>query len=138
MVIGDVRPKDPSNQAQETSPSDTTPPAQGLDQDNHEEDEPNDQGQEESNDQGGDEDDGDKGEAPPHPRVHKNVQRDHPVNNILGDIEKGVTTKSCVVNFCEHYSFFYFEHFNVEDALHNPNWVVAMQEELNNFKRNEM
>jgi hypothetical protein len=45
MVIDDVRPQDPSNQPQETSPNDTTPPAQGLDQDNHEEDvEPNDQG----------------------------------------------------------------------------------------------
>jgi hypothetical protein len=58
MAIGDVRPQDPNNQHQETSPNDTTPSAQGLDQDNHEEDvEPNDQGQEESNDQGGDEDD---------------------------------------------------------------------------------
>jgi hypothetical protein len=54
MAIGDVRPQDPSNQPQETFPNDTTPPAQDLDQDNHEEDdEPNDQGQEESNDQGG-------------------------------------------------------------------------------------
>jgi hypothetical protein len=54
MVISDVRPQDSSNQPQETSPNDTTPPAQGLDQDNHEEDiELNDQGQEESNDQGG-------------------------------------------------------------------------------------
>jgi hypothetical protein len=32
--------------------------------------------------------DGDKGEAPPHPRVCHNVQRDHPVDNILGDIKK--------------------------------------------------
>jgi hypothetical protein len=70
MAIGDVRPQDPSNQPQETSPNDTTPPAQGFDQDNHEEYvEPNNQGQEESNDQGGDENDGDKEEAPPHPRV---------------------------------------------------------------------
>jgi hypothetical protein len=48
MVIDIIRPQDPSNQPQETSPNDTTPPAQGLD---HEEDvEPSDQGQEESND----------------------------------------------------------------------------------------
>jgi hypothetical protein len=54
MMIGDVRPQDPSNQPQETSPNDTTSPSQGLDQDNHEEDdEPNDQVQEKSNDQGG-------------------------------------------------------------------------------------
>jgi hypothetical protein len=89
MTIGDIRSQDLSNQSQETSLNDTTSPAQGLDQDNHEEDvEPNDQGQEESNDQGGDEDDGDKGEAPPHPRVHQNIQRDYPVDNILGDIIK--------------------------------------------------
>jgi hypothetical protein len=54
MVIGDIRPQDPSNQPQKTSPNDTIPPAQGFDQENHEEDvEQNDQGQEESNGQGG-------------------------------------------------------------------------------------
>jgi hypothetical protein len=79
MAIDDVRPQDPSNQPQETSLNDTTPHTQGLDQDNLEEDDkPNDRGQEEINDQGGDEDDEDKGEAPPHPRVCQNVQRDHP------------------------------------------------------------
>jgi hypothetical protein len=31
-----------------------------------------------------------------------------------------------------------FEPFKVEDALHDPDWVVAIQEELNNFKRNEV
>jgi hypothetical protein len=140
MTIDDVKPQDPSNQPQENSPNYTTPPAQGLDQDNHEEDdEPNDQDQEESNDQRGDEDDGDKGEASPHPRVHHNVQRDNPIDNILGDIDKGVTTRSRVVNFCEHYSFVSsFEPFKVEDELCDPDWVVTMQEELNNFKRNEV
>jgi hypothetical protein len=48
-----------------------------------------------------DEDDGDKREVPPHPRVCQNVQRDHPVDNILGDIKKGVITRSQVANFCE-------------------------------------
>jgi hypothetical protein len=140
MAIGDVRPQVPSNQPQEISPNDTTPPTQGFDQDNHEECvEPNDQGQEESNDQGRDEDDGDKEEAPPHPRVCQNIQRDHPIDNILGDIEKGVTTRSRVANFCEHYSFVSsFEPFKVEDTLRDPDWVVAMQEELNNFNRNEV
>jgi hypothetical protein len=140
MVIGDVRPQDPNNQPQENSPNDTTPSAQGLDQDNHEEDdERNNQGQEESNDQGRYEDDGDKGEVPPHPRVHQNVQRDHSVDNILYDIEKGVTTSSRIVNFCEHYSFVSsFDPFKVEDAPHDPDCVVAIKEELNNFKRNEV
>jgi hypothetical protein len=36
MAIGDVRQQDPRNSPQETSPNDTSSPAQGLDQDNHE------------------------------------------------------------------------------------------------------
>jgi hypothetical protein len=67
------------------------------------------------------------------------MQRDHPVNAILGDIEKEVTSRSRVAIFCEHYSFVSsFESFMVEDALRDPDWVVAMQEELNNFKHNEV
>jgi hypothetical protein len=114
MTICDVRPQDASNQPQETSPNETTP-TQGLDQDNYEEDdEPNNQDQEKSNDQWGDEDDGDKGEAPPHPRVCHTVQRDHPVDNILGDIEKGVITRSRVAIFCEYYWFVsFFKPFNI-------------------------
>jgi hypothetical protein len=61
------------------------------------------------------------------------------VNNILGDIEKGVTTRSRIANFCKHYLFVSsFDPFKVEDALRDLNWVVAMQEELNNFKHNEV
>jgi hypothetical protein len=68
--------------------------------------------------------------VPPHPRVRQNVQRDHLIDNILGDIKKGVTTRSRVANLCEHYSFISsFESFKVEDALRNLNWVVPMQEE---------
>jgi hypothetical protein len=57
------------------------------------------------------------------------------VDNILGDIKKAVTTRSRVANFCKHYSLVSsLEPFKVEDALHNLDWVVAMHEELNNFK----
>jgi hypothetical protein len=67
-------------------------------------------------------------------RVHQVIQRDHPVNSILGDIHKGVTTRSRVARFCEHYSFVSsIEPYRIEDALRDPDWVVAMQEELNNF-----
>jgi hypothetical protein len=56
------------------------------------------------------------------------------VNNILSDIKKGVTTRSCVANFYQHYSFVSsIEPFKIEDALRDPNWMMAMQEELNNF-----
>jgi hypothetical protein len=75
-------------------------------------------------------------EAQPAPptQVRAMIQRDHPVDQILGDISKGV-----LVNFCEHYSFVSsIEPFRVEEALLDPDWVLAMQEELYNFKRNEV
>jgi hypothetical protein len=51
------------------------------------------------------------------------------VDQILGDISKGVTTHSHIAIFCEHYPFVsYIEPFKVEEALH---------EYLNNFKRNK-
>ena len=34
--------------------------------------------------------------------------------------------------------FFYLEPTNVDEALEDPDWVMAMQEELNNFIRNEV
>jgi hypothetical protein len=50
-----------------------------------------------------------------------------------------INNKRFITNFCEHYLFVSsFEHFKVEDALRDPDWVVTMQEELNNFKRNEV
>jgi hypothetical protein len=75
----------------------------------------------------------------PHPRVHQAIQRAHPIDIILGDIQKGVTTRSRIANFFENYCFVYsLEPFMVEDALKDPNWVMAMREELNNFKRNKV
>jgi transposase InsO family protein len=75
----------------------------------------------------------------PHPRVRQSVQRDHPVDNILGSIRRGVTTRSRLANFCEHYSFVsMLEPLRVEDALGDADWVMVMQEELNNFIRNEV
>jgi hypothetical protein len=59
--------------------------------------------------------------------VCHNIQRDHPFDNILGDIEKWVTTRSRVANFYEHYSIISsFETFKVENALHDLDWVVGM------------
>jgi hypothetical protein len=77
-----------------------SPPTQDEDQvqGNEDEDQENELPQEEDKDQGGDEVDLDKeddqGQRPPHPRVHQAIQRDHPANSILGDIHKGVTTRS--------------------------------------------
>jgi hypothetical protein len=76
--------------------------------------------------------------APP-TQVRASIQRNHPVDQFLGDISKGVTTHSRLANFCEHDSFISsIEPFRVEEALRDPDWVLAMQKELNNFKRNEV
>jgi hypothetical protein len=151
MSIGDVCPKEseelPQPQDQPSSSMQASPPTQDEDQaqDNEDENQEDEPPQEEDMNQGGDEDDQDKedqeirDQRPPHPRVHQAIQRDQLVNSILGDIHKGVTTRSQLAHFCEHYSFVSsIEPYRVEDALRDPDWVVAMQEELNNFTRNEV
>jgi hypothetical protein len=95
---------------------------------------------EEACDQGGAQDDHVMEEETPHApptQVRAMIQRNHLVDQILDDISKGVTTRSRLANFCEHYSFVStIEPFRVEEALLDPDCVLAMQEELNNFKRN--
>jgi hypothetical protein len=94
MSIGDVCPKESKEptqaQDQPSSSMQGSPPTQD---DEDQEDEPP---QEEDNDQGGDQVNEDKedeqeiqGQRMPHPRVHQAIQRDYPVNSILGDIHKG-------------------------------------------------
>jgi hypothetical protein len=75
----------------------------------------------------------------PHPQVHHTIQRDHPVDNILDSIKRGVTTRSRLAIFCEFYLFVSsLKPLKVEEALGDPDWIIAMQEELNNFTRNEV
>jgi hypothetical protein len=128
----------PQAQDQPSSSMQASPPTQDEDQaqEDENEDQEDEPPQEEGNDQDKEDDDGPR---PPHSRVHQAIQRDHPVNTILGDIQKGVTTRSRVAHFCEHYSFVSsIEPYRVEDALRDSDWVLAMQEELNNFTRNEV
>jgi hypothetical protein len=131
-VIGDVRPQEPQEQDQPSSSTLVHPPTQ------HGEQVPHEEGQ----DQGGAHEEQDKEEEAsqiPPTQVQSTIQRNHLVEQILGDISKGVRTRSRLANFCEHYSFVSsIEPFRVEEALQDPDWVLAMQEELNNFKRNEV
>jgi hypothetical protein len=131
MSIEDVCPKEseepPQTQDQPSSSMQASPPTQDEDQaqDYENEDQEDEPPQEEVMDQGGDENDQDKkddqeirDQRPPHPRVHQAIQRDHPINSILGDIRKEVTTRSRVVHVCEHYSFVSsIELYRMEDAL---------------------
>jgi hypothetical protein len=134
MSIGDVCPKESDEptlaQDQQSSSMQASPPTQDEDEVQGEEDEDQDDEppQEEDIDQGGDDDNQDKedeqeirGQRTPHQRVHQAIQRDHPINSILGDIHKGVTTRSRVAHFCEHYSFVSsIEPYRIEDALRDP------------------
>jgi hypothetical protein len=132
MAIGDVRPKEHQGQDQPSSSTMVHSPTQDDEQ----------VPQVEACDQGGaQEDQVVEEEAPraPPTQVRATIQRNHPIDQILGDISKGITTRSRLDNFCEHYSFVSsIEPFRVEEALQDPDWVLAMQEELNNFKRNEV
>jgi hypothetical protein len=102
MSIGDVCPKEseesPHAQDQQSSSMQASPSTQDEDQaqGDENEDQEDEPPQQEDNDQGGDDTNQDKeddqeiqGQRPPHPRVHQAIQRDHPVNSILGDIHKG-------------------------------------------------
>jgi hypothetical protein len=114
MSIGDVRPQEQQEQDQPSSSTLVHPPTQD------EEQVPQDEGL----DQGGAHEEQDKEEevsqVPP-TQVQSTIQRNHPVDQILGDISKGLTTRSCLAIFCEHYSFVSsIEPFKVEEALQDP------------------
>jgi hypothetical protein len=114
MAIGDVRPQEQQEQDQSSSSTMVHPPTQDDGQIH----------QEEAHDQGGAQEEQDiEEEAPRDPptQVRATIQRNHPVDQILGDISKGVTTRSRLANFCEHYSFVSsIEPFRVEEALQDP------------------
>jgi hypothetical protein len=72
-------------------------------------------------------------------QLYNVIAKDHPMDQIVGDINKAVQTRSRLASFCEHYSFVsYGEPTKVEEALDDPDWVNAMHEELNNFAHNEV
>jgi hypothetical protein len=121
MAIGDVRLQELQEQDQPSSSIMVHPPTQDDEQVPQEE---------EGQDQGGAHEEQvmeeEASRAPP-TQVRATIQKNHPVDQNLGDISKGVTTRSRLANFCEHYSFVSsIEPFRVEEALQDPDWVLAM------------
>ena len=58
---------------------------------------------------------------------------------IIGDLEAGVQTRRASQNECYFSGFLSeIEPKKVEEALEDPDWVIAMQEELNQFKRQKV
>ncbi|CAH9066792.1 unnamed protein product [Cuscuta europaea] len=73
----------------------------------------------------------------PTPLAHERKwTKAHPVDQIIGDPSQGVHTRSATVNEC-HFACFLSqsEPSNISEALLDPDWVIAMQDELNQFKR---
>ncbi|KAH9671627.1 Integrase catalytic domain-containing protein [Citrus sinensis] len=63
----------------------------------------------------------------------------HPKDVILGDPSRGVTTRSSLRNTCEHNAFiFQIEPKSFADAENDESWIMIMQEELNQFERNNV
>ena len=58
--------------------------------------------------------------------------KDLSIENIIGDIAKGVSTRHWLNLFCEFYAFVsMIEPSTIEEVLVNEHWVMAMHDELN-------
>ena len=73
------------------------------------------------------------------PQVRSVWTRDHPFELIIGDLEAGVRSRSATQKECLYFVFLSkMEPKKIEEALTDPDWVVAMQEELNQFEHQKV
>nr|GEY54237.1 hypothetical protein [Tanacetum cinerariifolium] len=79
-----------------------------------------------------------------HPLPHHNSKwtKDHPLNNIIGQLNRPVSTR---LQLHEQALFCYYDAFltsvkpkTYKEALNQSCWIEAMQEELNEFERLEV
>jgi hypothetical protein len=67
------------------------------------------------------------------------IVKDHPIDQILGDPSQGVNTRSSLRNVCNNMAFVSeIEPKNIEEAETDECWLMAMEEELNQFERNNV
>jgi len=65
------------------------------------------------------------------------TSRYHPLDNIIGDISKEVTTRHSLKYACNNMAFVsLIEPKNINEAIIDEHWIIVMQEELNQFERN--
>uniref|UniRef100_A0A2N9HX29 CCHC-type domain-containing protein n=1 Tax=Fagus sylvatica TaxID=28930 RepID=A0A2N9HX29_FAGSY len=68
-----------------------------------------------------------------------NVVHSHPKELIIGEIEHGVSTRSKLKDICNNMAFLsQIEPKNINEAIEDESWILAMQEELNQFERNKV
>ena len=77
-----------------------------------------------------------KSKETPHTRKW---DRDHTADQIIGNPSVGVKTRSATHNECLYGCFLsQNEPKKIDEALLDPDWIVAMQEELIQFERNKV
>ena len=67
------------------------------------------------------------------------TSKDHPLDKVIGNIEKGVSTRNLLKDTVGHMAFVsQIEPTTISEAIGDEHWTLAMQEELNQFKRNDV
>ena len=73
------------------------------------------------------------------PRRHLHMVKAHPPTQMLSSVTEGVRTRSSYETLLANHAFVSLqEPKNIKDALLDPDWVETMQEELQEFKRNQV
>ena len=73
-------------------------------------------------------------------RVKRDFEiKSHKLEEIIGDLNKSVATRGQLASFSEHQAHISMvEPKKVFEALEYSDWLEAMYDELNNFKRNKV
>ena len=70
---------------------------------------------------------------------HGSIKNHILYDQILTDLNSGVQTRSTIKNFCAFQPFIsLIEPKNVHEALTDSDWIMAMQDELHQFERNQV
>ena len=73
-----------------------------------------------------------------HPNKRIRLLKDHPIENILGNIESIVRTRNQLNKMSNVAFISTIEPKNPKEASSDDSWILAMQEELNQFTRNDV
>jgi hypothetical protein len=73
-------------------------------------------------------------------KIENSLQRKSiSLENVVGSVCKGVSTRWQLSNFSSHHAFIScVEPKKVYEALEDPDWLIGMHDELNNFERNKV
>ena len=66
-------------------------------------------------------------------------RRQHALDKVIGDLRSKVSTRRQLASFSDHQAHISMvEPKKVFEAFEDPDWLEAMHEELNKFKRNKV